>query len=306
MFKNGVNVIKIGENNILQVGEKKPIAALVSKFYSSNPFPNYNDFETIADLIEKVEKNEFTLNLKKCIGHGKNIIEVGSGTSQLSIALASGTNNQIVAFDPTLEALKLGSIFAKKSNIVNCIFVNGDLFSNPFENNYFDVVYCSGVLHHTENPKEGFKIISSWLKNDGYIIIGLYNYYGRLRTILRQKLFKILGRGSLARFLLSFLDPILRQDLSSEKEEAWFNDQYTHPVESLHTFDEVLKWFNDNNIEYISSIPSTDMETLNYKNIFSKKSKGTTFSRIFSQISMLFSRFGSEGGLFLIVGKKLM
>ena len=35
-------------------------------------------------------------------------------------------------------------------------------------------------------------------------------------------------------------------------------DQYLHPVESLHTIDEVLNWFKLNNIEYISSIPSCE------------------------------------------------
>ena len=104
--------------------------------------------------------------------------------------MASGTNNQVVAFDPTLESLHLGNNFAKKSGISNCLFVNGDLFSNPFKEEYFDLVWSSGVLHHTENPKKGFEIITTWLKPEGYIIIGLYNFYGRMRTIFRQKLFE--------------------------------------------------------------------------------------------------------------------
>ena len=62
---------------------------------------------------------------------------------------------------------------------------------------YFDFVWCSGVLHHTANSFEAFKIISRWVKPGGIIIIGLYNKYGRIRTNLRQLIYKALGGRSL-------------------------------------------------------------------------------------------------------------
>ena len=40
-----------------------------------------------------------------------------------------------------------------------------------------------------------------------------------------------------------------------------------HPIESLHTLDEVLNWCKYNNIEYISSIPSSDFD-YNYQKYF--------------------------------------
>ena len=304
MFKEGINIVKLDKGQIIQVGDKRETAKLVEEFYTANPFPNYDSLETIFDLRKKVEGNEFTVNLKKFIGLGKRIIEVGSGTSQLSIALASGTNNQVIAFDPTLQSLRLGSDFSRKSGVSNCVFVNGDLFSNPFKEEYFDLVWCSGVLHHTENPQKGFEIITTWLKPEGYIIIGLYNFYGRMRTIFRQKLFRLFGSGKLGKFIVSFLDPILRQNISEEKKKAWFQDQYEHPVESLHTLDQVLEWFDDNSIEYISSIPTCDFENISYESMLVSKNKGNIFSRVISQLNMLLSPLGSEGGLFLVIGRK--
>ena len=304
MFKKNVSVKKLEFENIIQVGKKRETAELVENFYTANPFPNYDDMETIQDLTKKMEGNAFTSNFKKFCGFGKNIIEVGSGTSQLSIALASGTNNKIVAFDPTLESLRLGLDFAEKNKIDNVTFVNGDLFSDSFIPGYFDIVWCSGVLHHTESAKEGFKLIANWARPDGYIIIGLYNLYGRLRTVFRQFLFRLLGKGELARAIVSFLDPILRKDISKQKKLAWFQDQYEHPVESLHTLDEVLDWFDENNVEFISSIPSCDMNAVDYEDMFSGGNRGDLATRIFSQIAMLFSSFGSEGGLFLVIGRK--
>ena len=304
MFKKNVSVKKLELENIIQVGKKRETAELVENFYTANPFPNYDDMETIQDLTKKMEGNAFTSNFKKFCGFGKNIIEVGSGTSQLSIALANGTNNKIVAFDPTLESLRLGLDFAEKNKIDNVTFVNGDLFSDSFIPGYFDIVWCSGVLHHTESAKEGFKLIANWARPDGYIIIGLYNLYGRLRTVFRQFLFRLLGKGELARAIVSFLDPILRKDISKQKKLAWFQDQYEHPVESLHTLDEVLGWFDENNVEFISSIPSCDLNAVDYEHMFNGGNRGDLATRIFSQIAMLFSSFGSEGGLFLVIGRK--
>ena len=91
--------------------------------------------------------------------------------------------------------------------------------------------------------------------------------------------------------------------MDEDEQTAWIRDQYTHPIESLHTIDEVLKWFKEYNIDYISSIPSSDFD-YDYENIFDKKNNGSLFSRILNQILMIFNRLGSDGGLFVVIGKK--
>ena len=64
-------------------------------------------------------------------------------------------------------------------------------------------------------------------------------------------------------------DPTLRNLKKSKEEQlAWIRDQYTHPVESLHTIDQVLNWFKKNNIEFINSIPPSDFELNELENVF--------------------------------------
>ena len=91
---------------------------------------------------------------------------------------------------------------------------------------------------------------------------------------------------------------------SQDKIKAWIKDQYLHPVETLHTFDEILKWFDEHDLEFISSIPQCNPYEAVKEKPFIKQSKGEVSDRIFSQILMLFNHFGSEGGLFIFVGKK--
>ena len=271
----------------------------VTNFYKETPFPNYKENDNKQTILEKGNKNFLANQFKKFIGHKKNVLEVGCGTGQLSIYFSIGANNNIVGLDPTIESLKLAKDFSDKNNITNIKFVNADIFDDVLSDNYFDLIWCNGVLHHTKDPYSAFEILVKSLKKEGYVLIGLYNKIGRVRTIFRRYIYKFFGRK-----ILDKIDPTLRNLKFDENEKnAWIRDQYNHPIESMHTIDEVLNWFNKNNITFISSIPSTDFD-YDYNDIFKKKSPGTFFSRILNQISMIFNSLGSDGGLFVLIGKK--
>ena len=94
-------------------------------------------------MLHKGSRNQLAYKFKNYVGFNKNILEVGPGTCQLSMYLAIGTNNQIVALDPTLESLKLGQNFAKLNNIKNVNFINADIFDDVLEENVFDFVWCN-------------------------------------------------------------------------------------------------------------------------------------------------------------------
>ncbi len=292
------------KNGILCQEIRRDKTIEVTSFYKTAPFPNFEDFQSKRDLAEVVEKNIFLKDLKNSIGFGKTFLEVGSGTSQLSLALAINTNNLIVALDPTKESLKLGVNFANKNNISGVMFFNADIFDNPCEEGFFDYVWCSGVLHHTADTKKGFEIISKWPKPNGLIIIGLYNTIGRLRTNFRQMIYKLSGKSKFGEKLIRLMDPHLRKNISKEKSFAWFRDQYEHPVERKHSLDEVINWFDENNIKFLGSIPSATFGGSFKKINEMDGNRGTWFERICAQIMMLFSNLGGEGGLFIVIGQR--
>jgi SAM-dependent methyltransferase len=262
---------------------------------------NYKDNDSKAAILERGNENSLSWRLKEFVGFNRCFLEVGSGTSQLSNYLAIGTNSEIFAFDPTLTSLKLGHEFAQKNGIKNVTFVNGDLFDDVFEKQVFDVVWCSGVLHHTKDPAGGFDLICTYAKSGGIVIVGLYNWYGRLRTHIRRFFFRFLGTPYLMLF-----DPVLRKaDANSgEKIKSWIRDQYIHPVESCHSFDEVLMWFEKNSIDFINSTPSCEIHLGSAVDLFENASVSTKYERVWQQILMIFSSLGGEGGLFIFVGRK--
>jgi len=125
-----------------------------------------------------------------------------------------------------------------------------------------------------------------------------------LRTNFRQFMLRRMRPFWLAKKVIFFIDPIIRAQTTGVKKEAWFQDQYLHPIESKHTLKEILKWFNSNGIQFVSSMPTCTSEQVNMKNIFKIQSRGSVFSQLVSQIAFLFGPNGSEGGLFLVIGRK--
>ena len=289
------------DDNIIKKEIDDTTVKKVINFYNESPFPNYEDNDDKSSINQKGDNNYLARQVKDFIGFNKDILEVGCGTGQLSIYFAIGNNNRVYALDPTLASIDLGNKFVKKNKIENIRFVNADIFDDIFHDETFDFIWTNGVLHHTKNPKLAFDIISKYLKKNGHILVGLYNRYGRARTLFRRFLYKIFGKS-----IIMLLDPTLRKIKKNNDNQikSWIRDQYEHPIESLHTLDEVLKWFDDNDIEFINSIPQCNIEKKYEKSLFKKSSKGTFLSRFFSQISMLFNVLGSDGGLFIVIGKK--
>ena len=285
------------DDDIYKYEISDPIAKQIINFYDKHPFPNYKKDENITDLIFHTKDNIFIKELIKLCDRKKRIAEFGSGTSQLSNVLASGSNSYYFALDATLNSLKLGKNFAKQNYINNISFINADIFDKIFKDEIFDVIISNGVLHHTKNPYNGFVNILKSLKKEGYIIIGLYNFYGRLKNYIFKIIYKLFGYK-----LVKFFDPIL-----SKKEDnqiiAWLEDQFNHPVETTHSVDDILNWFDQNNIEFISSIPNLNPFDDSIFEI-KKKDRSNYLYRIISQLKNIFNSFGSDGGLFIMVGKK--
>jgi len=276
------------------------IAKKVTSFYTTKPFPNYKINDDKISVSERGNRNYLASKFKQFVGYNKKVLEVGCGTGQLSIYFSTGSNNLVVSLDATLESLKIAKEFANKNNINNIEFVNTDIFDDVLAENYFDYIWCNGVLHHTKDPYKAFCIILKSLKKEGYILIGLYNKFGRVRTLIRKYLYMIFGKK-----YLKIFDPTLKKlKISDQEQDAWIQDQYLHPQESLHTIDEVLDWFDQNDIEFISSIPSCDFEVSDKSDLFIKQTRGNFLSRILKQITMVFNALGSDGGLFVLIGKK--
>jgi 2-polyprenyl-3-methyl-5-hydroxy-6-metoxy-1,4-benzoquinol methylase len=279
-------------------GSVNAATGTVQSFYEDSPFPNYNDFDTVESFVASADRGIFARMLREQIEPGSTILEVGCGTAQLSNYLAATTLARVYAADMTLASLKLGAGFARRNRLSRVRFAQMNLFRPCIRPGSVDVLISNGVLHHTADTKAALLSIAPLVRKGGYILIGLYNSIGRLRTDFRRVLYKIGGEWTLG------LDPHLRNSLSPEKRRAWIRDQYLHPVERKHSMNEVLEWFGEAGIDFVSSIPSIVGEFSAKTRLFEDASPGTSSDRRMAELSMLFSTYGGEGGLFIMIGRK--
>lgn len=271
----------------------------IRSFYEDTPFPNYDDLDDTFALMQKAERSVFGRMLNDQIPFNVNVLEVGCGTGQLANYLGVA-HRTVFGTDMTVNALKLAQDFKAKNNLDHVGFYQMNLFRPIFKPESFHVVLCNGVLHHTSDPHGGFRSIANLVKPGGYLLVGLYNAYGRLATDIRRRVFSLFGDQ------LSFLDPYLRKSkISAAKQRAWFRDQYKNPHESKHTIDEALGWFDAAGFEFESGVPPLvlgDRFSPQYP-LFKPHARGTKRDHALVQMKLILT--GSrEGGFFIIVGKK--
>jgi SAM-dependent methyltransferase len=279
---------------------KLDVTDIVRDFYEETPFPNYDDIDSRETLRKKARLGVFARLLDEQIPADALVLEVGSGTGQLTNFLGMSWRRRAIGADLCMNSLKLAKDFRDRFGIVNADFIQMNLFRPPFADASMNVVIANGVLHHTADPEGGFRAILATLKPGGTIVIGLYNWLGRLPTLWRRRLIEVFGDRMAA------LDRRLRREgLNTGRWAAWFRDQYKHPHESRHSMDEVLGWFKRNDVEFLSSIPSIgDVEFDENDPIFAAHRSGTRLDRLSTEIEMLLSG-GSDGGLYIMVGRKL-
>ncbi len=220
-----------------------PQTEAVRRFYDRAPFPGYPPRDTLSALRARAERSRFAQLLDRAIPADACVAEIGCGTGQMSLYLARA-NRTIVAMDLSRAALTLGADAARRYGIDRVQFVEADLHRPPLKPGAFDVVYASGVLHHTANPRTAFGILAQLAHPGGIVVVGVYNAVARVPLRLRR----VVAR--LTRFRIVPFDPVLRDRRHEPaRREAWLRDQYQHPEEHRHTVAEIKHWFTDNDVD---------------------------------------------------------
>jgi len=60
-------------------------------------------------------------------------------------------------------------------NAVNVEYVQGNLFHPPFKERSFDLIYSSGVIHHTAESKATFQKLVPLVKEGGRLYVWVYS-----------------------------------------------------------------------------------------------------------------------------------
>ena len=268
----------------------------VRRFYEYAPFPGYSENDSLSSLRARAERNEFARRLDQAIPGNARILEIGCGTGQMSLHLARA-DRLVIGADLTRASLELAAAAAHRFKLDGVLFVETDLHRPGLRAASFDVVYSSGVLHHTPNPRAAFARIVQLVRPGGVIVLGLYNAIARIPHRLRR----VIARWSNYRVIP--FDPVLNSRKNeTARRVAWLRDQYLHPEEHRHTLGEVQRWFVENDVEFVRAYPSALIGE-DAEDLFAFAGDNWRLEGWLAQLGWIHA-LGHEGGLFVTIGQR--
>jgi len=282
---------------------------MVQQFYNKTPFPDYEleRFNGKEDL--RIAAYPFARTLDRSIPQNASIIDVGTGTGQLS-AFLSLRRDCVWGIDFSTSSLAKAAALKKKLGLASWHLKHVDILDEKQIDAIgmqFDYVLCMGVLHHTGDAYKGFQNMLRLVKPGGHIAVGLYNTYGRIPLQVRQFLARTVFKDNDA--VKDWFIKIQIGDVQDkERARGWWNDQYNHPHETTHTIGEVLRWFKRNGVEYRRTVPTAapfDTSDLEAAGCWNPANQGYPYLplRALQQLRWIGSTH-HEGGYWVTFGRK--
>jgi 2-polyprenyl-3-methyl-5-hydroxy-6-metoxy-1,4-benzoquinol methylase len=150
---------------------KTEVSVAVQAQYEANPYPRWIRLPAPIAIDES----------------RKNILIAGCGTGQHALSTARRfPNSKLLAVDLSRASLAYALRKTRELGVANIEYRQADILALSSLDERFDVIECSGVLHHMEDPYEGWRILRGLLKPDGRMRVGLYSELGR-RTVVQAR-----------------------------------------------------------------------------------------------------------------------
>ncbi|MCB9766309.1 MAG: methyltransferase domain-containing protein [Alphaproteobacteria bacterium] len=220
------------------------ITRRVQRFYTDHPYPG-TEWQIRADsfpalLTSYVDREPWPRTLQ--------LLDAGCGTGAALIPIAAmNPEARVVGVDVSVASLEEAAAQARRQGtahleLIQADLVDGATLSPLLEGSPggFDVIWLSGVLHHTSDPIGVLRNLKRLLAPDGVLSVMVYSRYGRMPVDRFARAVRLAlpeaglaERRAWAREVFAQLDygPILRApfDTPLEAPEAEFADRYLHP-----------------------------------------------------------------------------
>jgi SAM-dependent methyltransferase len=139
----------------------------------------------------------------------------------------------------------------KRKSTTVC-FIKADLRYLPFGNDFFDLIFSNGVIHHTDNTQKTFNLIATHLKKEGKFYIWLYSQKGTFSWKIKRKIYDYIRLivcrlpSSFQKAIVNFLSSTFSMFLKNKKIDDIRIDMYdsiTPRWRFYHTPEEVAQWY---------------------------------------------------------------
>jgi len=168
------------------------VSAAVQSQYEANPYPRWLRVErdVAQTSVARFLRNQFPeADLSGVPDGPARILVAGCGTGRHPIGTARRfPDSRVLAVDLSLTSLAYAQRKTRELGIGNIEYRQADLLALGALTERFDVIDCTGVLHHLEDPVAGFRVLRSLLRPGGVMRVGLYSELAR-RHVVRAREF---------------------------------------------------------------------------------------------------------------------
>jgi len=172
--------------------------------YEEFPFPLRDPKDEAIGLIVTEQDslgkiNHFCFGGRQGFGKGFRVLVAGGGTGDHTIFLAEqlrGYDASVTYLDISLASRDIARERARVRELGNIEWHHGsilDLASMDFAP--FDLISCTGVLHHLPEPERGLAALRAVLAPNGAMSLMLYGRMGRLSIYAGQELMRLVNKG---------------------------------------------------------------------------------------------------------------
>jgi SAM-dependent methyltransferase len=197
------------------------------------------------------------------------ILIAGCGTNQAACYAVTNPNCKVVGSDLSETSLGHEAYLKHRHGLKNLELFHMVLGDVGSLGRTFDLIVCTGVLHHLPDPNAGLRCLRDVLSPHGVISVMVYGYYPRFGVYMMQEVFRVLDlqqdavgieivkRGikdvpawhHVRRYLA--IAPDLGYD-------SGLVDTFLHPLDRAFTVPQVLEFASHNDLKFQSWLDNLD------------------------------------------------
>ncbi len=231
----------------------------VRDFYERMPYPApLTNLDAHRDLYKNPDRRRAEFHLiwpAKQLRANQEILIAGCGTSQAARYALREPDARVTAIDVSDTSLRHTRELQRKYNLENL-----ELHQIPIERvrdigRSFDLVVCTGVLHHLPDPDDGLRALRDVLRPSGAMRLMVYARYGRAGLYMIQEYCRLLEIDASVTDLQTLgaalkalpadhpISGLLRRSKDFWRPEA-MADALLHPQDRAYTVPEVYAWLD--------------------------------------------------------------
>ena len=178
----------IKDNLITLFDNESRISKTVRQQYEKYPYPRWVQLGasitpvTVKDSVRNINLKVRTNKILETLN--PQVLIAGCGTGQHSIGTAKRLrNSKVTAIDLSKASIAYAKRKSDELKVPNIDYIHCDILQVHKLRKSFDIIETVGVLHHMEDPIEGWKALIRCLRPGGLMKIGLYSDLARQHIV---------------------------------------------------------------------------------------------------------------------------